>query len=568
MSKNAIAFLAGLGTGAMNQYDKESKQKRDDEDRALRNEAAQLQIDAAKKTVSDQKTIAQAGLPVEMVEGAGGMTKPAAMDNRDVGLPENAELPNQGLQQGGYSVAGKAFSDPMSAQAELTTQNAPEARQQRVLAAMSGIDPVKAMDMEHQQTQRGRETIKFSQEQETYAKKLKDEGALDALKALRIGDGAGMTAAFNKGGEFKILGEPVLKTEQRDIPGVGTIPTFSATFQVQGKDGQPKEMTVNSHDLGMSLMPYEKWYDAQLKGSKEGREGRETDSKVKLQNAQAGYYDSAAGAKDTAANKMSDIDKSTLSSINKQRETINTAITKAQAEGSYDANSPGTKALTTKLAALSMQESQLQARYAGEDAGAGAKPDPLGVRKPAEGRPAGTSGAKAGQIDILNQEWNKAQSALANGKTPEEKTRAQGDLDSLSREFSNLKARPPGAAAAPASIAATGGLPKPAAAPAPAPAAQPAAAQQPDLATLLGAKTGNAAIDQVMAPKVPMVQAAGEGIQNAKVALAAAAKSGDPAALRTYAAQLAEAKAKFDALIKEVNPQQAEQIRQAVGYNS
>lgn len=486
MSKNAIAFLTGLGTGAMTQYDKESKQKREDEDRALRNEAAQLQIDAAKKAVSDQKTIAQAGLPVEMVEGAGGMVKPDTMDNRDVGLPENADLPNQGLQQGGYSVGGKAFTDPASAQAELTAQNSPEARSKRVIAAVSGIDPMKALDLENQQTQRGRETIKFTQEQEAYAKKLKDEGAIDALKALRIGDGAGMTAAFNKGGEFKILGEPVLKTEQRDIPGVGTIPTFSATFQVQGKDGQPKEMTVNSHDLGMSLMPYEKWYDAQLKGAKEGREGRETDSKVKLQNAQAGYYDSAAGAKDTAANKMSEIDKSTLNSINKQRETINTAITKAQAEGSYDPNSPGTKALSTKLAALALQESQLQARYAGDPGGA--KPDPLGVRGAA---PSGGGGplnnpatqpardAEAGAI--LMQEYGgdvtKAQAA-ANELAGEVK-RAKGDAKAiLQSQLNRLQIGIANASKAPAPNAAAGGLPqaaKPAPA-APAPDAPSAAA--------------------------------------------------------------------------------------------
>ncbi|MCY1166333.1 hypothetical protein D9M73_62600 [compost metagenome] len=492
MRKNAIAFLAGLGSGALAQHEKQGKQKREDEDRALRNEAAQLQIDASKKAVSDQKTIAQAGLPVEMVEGAGGMVKPETMDNRDVGLPENAELPNQGLQQGGYSVGGKAFTDPISAQAELTTQNAPEARTKRVIAAMSGIDPMKAMDLENQQTQRGRETIKFTQEQEAYAKRLKDEGAIDALKSLRIGDAAGMTAAFNKGGEFKILGEPVLKTEQRDIPGVGAIPTFTATFQVQGKDGQPKEMTVNSHDLGMSLMPYEKWYDAQLKGAKEGREGREATSKIGLQNAQAGYYESAAGAKDTAANKMSEIDKSTLSSINKQRETINSAITKAQAEGSYDPNSPGTKALGTKLAALAMQESQLQARYAG-DAG-GAKPDPLGVRGAA---PSGGGGplnnpAAQGARDveagaILMQEYGgdvtKAQAA-ANELAGEVK-RAKGNAKSiLQSQLTRLQIGIANASKAPAPNAAAGGLPTapkpaPAAAPAPAPAAAPAAAPSP-----------------------------------------------------------------------------------------
>lgn len=153
MSKNAIAFLAGLGSGYMTAGKDKEKQKRDDEDRALRNKASQLQIDQAEQTITDRRTIAQAGAPIAMVEGAGGMVKPATMDNRDVGLPENAALPNQGLQEGGYSVGGKAFTDPAAAQAELATQNAPEARTQRVLAAQYGIDPMKAIGMQRDMTQ-------------------------------------------------------------------------------------------------------------------------------------------------------------------------------------------------------------------------------------------------------------------------------------------------------------------------------------------------------------------------------------------------------------------------------
>ncbi len=580
MSKNAIAFLAGLGTGMINSNKEREKQKREDEDRALRNKASQLQIDQAEQGIKDKRTLAEAGAPIAMVEGAGGMVKPATMDNRDVGLPENAALPNQGLQEGGYSVAGKAFTDPAAAQAELATQNAPEARQKRVIAAMSGIDPVKALDLEQTQTQRGRETIKFTQEQEAYAKKLKDEGALDALKALRGGDGAGMVAAFNKGGEYKILGEPVLTPEQREIPGIGVVPTFTATFKVQGADGKPKDMTINSHDMGMRLMPYEKFLDAQMKVTKEGREGRESDSKIKLQGAQAGYYESAAGAKDATAakptaEKMSEPDKLAYTSINKQRETINTAMTKAQAEGTWDENSPGAKQLKTKLAALGMQESKLIAKYGDAGGEGGAAPDPLNLRKPAGGArsaPAPAGSPKSGQLDILNQEWTKAQSQLAGAKTPEERTRAEGDLSALTREFKNLKASPPGAAA---NMATGGAIAAPAPAPAaarppavaPAPTPTPApAAKKPNLASAMGAATGNATIDKIVAEKVPVVQAAADTITQAKAQLAAAAKSGDPQALQQYAAQVQQARTQFDALLKDMTPQQAEAVRQATGY--
>lgn len=578
MSNNAIAFVAGLGSGYLSAKDKQDKQKRDDEDRALRNEASQLQINASKKQITDAATLAAAGAPVTMQEGAGGMLKPATMDNRDVGLAENSTLPDQGLQQGGFNVAGRQFADRGAADAEVAAQNAPEARQKRVIAAMSGIDPLKAMDAEQTQTQRQRETIKFSQEQETYAKRLKDEGAIDALKALRRGDGAGMVAAFNKGGEFQIEGEPVMKTEPREIAGMpGAVPTYTATFQVKGKDGKLSPMTINSHDLGMSLMPYEKWFDAQLKGGKEQREGRESESKIGLQGAQTGYYESAAGAKDATATKvgverMSEIDKAAFGNINKQREQINSAMTKAQAESTWDAASPGAKTLTTKLAALSLQESQLQARYGD---GGGSKPDPLGMRSPASRPAAGggiTSGGKQGQIEILDQEWGKAQSALAlPGASADSLTRARADLDSLTKEYSRLGVNK---SAAGAPVAAAGGIPaaparaQPAAVPAtvatPAAAAPPATAK-PNLASAMGA-TGTSAIDQIVARKVPVVQAAADAIRQASTTLAAVAKSGDPQALALYAGQVTQARAQFDALVKDMNPQQAEAVRQAAGY--
>lgn len=573
MSKNAIAFLTGLGTGYMNASEKDKKQKRDDEDRALRNEAAQLQIDAAKKTVSDQKTIAQAGLPVEMVQGAGGMVKPDAMDNRDVGLPENAALPDGGLDKGGYKVGQTFFSMKDQAAATVAQQNTPEERSKRVIAAMSGIDPVKAMDLEQTQTQRGREATKFSQEQEAYAKKLKDEGALDALKALRGGDGAGMVTAFNKGGQYKILGEPVVTPEAREIPGVGSVPTYSATFKVQGADGKPQDMTINSHDLGMRLMPYEKWFDTQLKASKEGREGRESDSKVGLHGAQAEYYRSAAGAKDAVATKspyerMSEVDKTSLTSLNKQRDTINTAMTKAQAEGSWDDNAPGSKALKTKLAALTLQEAQLTGKYSD---GGSAKPDPLGMRKPAASGDTGTRvapGTQAardgGRLEILNSELSAAQQRLSSGDP-----RAQGDIEALQREIgvTSKKAAPANAASAGVTLPSKPVVaPAAPAAPAARPVAATVAAQKPSLASAMGVKPGGAAIDKIVAEKVPVVQGAADGITKAKAALAAAAKSGDPQALQVYAAQVQEARNQFDALLKDMNPQQAEAVRQATGY--
>jgi hypothetical protein len=49
---------------------------------------------------------------------------------------------------------------------------------------------------------------------------------------------------------------------------------------------------------------------------------------------------------------------------------------------------------------------------------------------------------KSGQVDILNQEMDKARSALALAKTPDEQGRARADIDSLTRELGRLGAKP------------------------------------------------------------------------------------------------------------------------------
>ncbi|MFN5348821.1 MAG: hypothetical protein ACK5A0_04690 [Polaromonas sp.] len=299
MGGAAIAFLSGLGTGLIQSKEKADKQAREDEDRALRNKAAQLQINAAERAAADQATLADAGKPLAVTQGSqvsgpNGKefySNPADAAAANARYKADAEAfgPDAGALGApvgdapiaASGITGRAKGNQITTEpVDIAKLNSPEARSQRVIAALSGIDPIKALDLENQQTTRAREGTKFTQEQEAYAKKLKDEGAIDALKALSSGDGVGMVAAFNKGGDFKIEGEPVIKTESRTIPGVGTIPTYTATFNIKGKDGIVKPMTVNSHDARMSLMPYEKAMELGLKG-------KEVDSKGELRVAQA-----------------------------------------------------------------------------------------------------------------------------------------------------------------------------------------------------------------------------------------------------------------------------------------
>jgi hypothetical protein len=123
MAKNAVAFFAGLGSGYLQQKDRDEEKQRRDKRDAREQEQHDATMAAHRKGQAADAAVAGASRP--MVAGAGGMSKPDTMDNRDVGLPENAALPNGGL-------------------AESATANTPQAIRGRQVAALQGIDPERA----------------------------------------------------------------------------------------------------------------------------------------------------------------------------------------------------------------------------------------------------------------------------------------------------------------------------------------------------------------------------------------------------------------------------------------
>lgn len=493
MSSNLIAFVSGLGTGYMNESNRSKKEKQDDEDRELRNEATRLNLGAAKKQVADQAALAESAKPIAMTQGAGGMLKPATMDNRDVGLPENANLPNQGLNEGGFNVAGKQFTDPAAAQAAVVAQNTPEATQQRVLAAQMGIDPAKGIAMRRDIAQAT----------------VADTQAADAVFRNKLG----VAMAFGHEGLAKLITEAQSDGfADHQLKAVVSPDGKTVTYNKVDKDGKltPTPLTFPNSEEGVISAAYRldkaitpaMRADFALKLKKEGREDKETDSKVKLQGAQANYYEANANLKDAtdpnakgkgvAVDRMSEIDKSTLGTINKTRETINTAITKAQAENSWDENSDGARKLKTRLASLAMQESKLQAKYAGE--AGGGLPDPAGLRGGAKIAPATQTARDGDRVGILEGELKAAQTRLAAGDQ-----RAQGDIDALNKELGAARKKAP-IAAAPAAAPAT---------PAPIAASQGTGMKPAAPATAVAQAT-----PQAPGPKPE--RAAGEGLQSFK----------------------------------------------------
>lgn len=463
MSK-AIAFLAGLGTGFLNESKRQEDKARQDKldqitfDRADREKKADKRQDARDADVAASQT------DLSVTEGAGGMLKPDSADNRDVGGADMASLPNGGLNPAAFAAGGINYKTRKEADTAVTAANTPDGKAARAAAAISKYDPAAGMKM------RADAATVSSAEQ-----KLADQRWNgDLWHAMVKGHGglAEMVSNSNSG--------PLAGLKLQAVPSADN---SYVTYNIVEADGSLKPTVLvfpNNAEgiqragafLDKTITPAQR-LDHALKEKKEASESRLRDAHSTLYESQANKIDLAPDA----LAKMTEVDKSTLASLNKQRDTINSAITKAQAEGNWDPKQPATKDLQTRLASLDLQASQLTARYAGPAAGI---PDPLGLRKPPA--PSGTGKTKsplaaqpgdADQTLIYQGELQKAQARLADPKlTPEEKTRAQADVDGIEREMARAKIPAP---ARPAAVAASGGIP--AAAPAQAPAAKPVAAQ-------------------------------------------------------------------------------------------
>jgi len=434
MARSAIAFLAGLGTGYVEETNRAEKQKREDEDRALRNEAARLSIDAVKQAKADQQTLRDAVKPATLMDGTA-VTSPdgnkllyktapdaATLDSMqaeaDMRGEQTGQAPvpvnlaaAQGLNASAQGQA-KIYTDPAQASKAQSDYNAPGAMDKRTIAALRSIDPLKAMDAEHTQTQRGREDIKFKQEQDAIGKKLAAENVLESLKPLRAGDGIGFAKIFNAKGDATIVGDVTMTPEPRDVGGQA-ITSYTATFQVKDKDGNIATRTINSQDASMALMSFEKKHalDIQAGNKKQSQDNwnktfdqnaEHFKENKRLQEKQIGI---SAGnlsiAKEEAARKAEAFKEErkvpasvrlAYKTLESTAEAIDKAAYKAQAEGTFNVESASAQKLMADRLIVSNQMKALLAPHLPKAAGVG---DVAGILDAPGAAPVATPAAKA-----------------------------------------------------------------------------------------------------------------------------------------------------------------------------
>lgn len=467
MGNGLAAFAAGFGTGYMNQTRQNKLDAERQEDRAMVKQDHEDKVKERDRVERDRNEMSDAGKFATVNQDAvtvdGLSTKPVLYESADVAAsdtrqarmardaakerygvnptdantpvgsdpsasPDRPQIPETTTKQA-ISVNGKQYGSTVEADLAAKTFN--DGRTDRIANALYKQGrPDTAMGIQSS-------SMKLRDEQDAYGRRLQDEGVLDASKALRMGDGATMKAAFNKGGQYKIDGDPVVTPEVREIPGFGKVTTYNAKFMIAGPDGQPREMNVNSHDISMQTMSYEKQYDAQLKAAKVQADGE-------LGQAHIRYYDKAGSAMETkaaaatekagnAVDRMSEIDKATLLDLNKDRRDLRKSINKGQAEGTLTEKSPELAALRSQLALMDVQETAMYTKYEGAKPAAA---DKYQIRAPAN-VPSGDP-KDAAPIRSNNPGAMMPGGKLAQYKTPQEGLAAiDGNLKSYGEKGIN-----------------------------------------------------------------------------------------------------------------------------------
>lgn len=258
-----LALATGIGEGIVGTRQRQQEQARIDEDRTMRKQAFDAQMDEVNQAKDLRISLANAASPMKVTE----------VTDIDPTNPETPRKTSFTLADG-RTVSTREEAD--KAAKEWDAPGAQTARIANVYRSKGAVD--KAMTLENSALERKRSDDRYTQEQADRAAKLQQEGVFNAVRAFRAGDASGLAKAFNAGGEYKLDGEPVITKEDREIPGIGKVPTYSAKLRIVGPDGQVQEKAYNSHDLSMQLMPYEKALELQRKGS-------DSDSKAAYQTA-------------------------------------------------------------------------------------------------------------------------------------------------------------------------------------------------------------------------------------------------------------------------------------------
>jgi len=522
MSRGMVSFLAGFGSGALKykqkQLDDERQARRDKQTDDLHN----AQMERIGQEKSDRQALKDAAAPVA-VEQPNDVLKDD--DGNDMpAVPAFRAGTKRFETMADATQAAEAANTPDAANARMAQALRATGKPGEAMQLEAGARQSKAADLQLKEAERAAGQRAFAQgASEAMAKgdwaefaKFATEQYKDGFTYTAVPDAKGGAVLKRVGADGKEGGSHTFASREDAIVMAATRadPLKYAEYVTGRKD---KEQAQANNDREFDLRKQE---------SESNQDYRKR--MLGIQGAQE------ARARQTHALAMDDAKippavKLRAQSLAKQMETVNSAVSKAMAENSFDPSSANAKSLLEQQAALGLQYADLLKPFTpGGKGSPGAGLPDASVFAPAPAGGAAAPGAPA-----------PAGGALPN---------ANG--------AAGVPVRPgaPVATVAPMQAAT-----------APAAPVVPQAAPRMTLAQVLAGPSADPTLQKLAGDRAQQIEAAAGELRQAQAGVASAAQRGDQKAVAAAMQAASAASARLNAFTQGMNAQQAAQVRAAVG---
>jgi hypothetical protein len=425
MSRALLSFIGGMGQGALAQTELNRSNARQDTQDAQRTQLFDARMDDINREKADRNALKEAGkeavvtdAPVTLDSGSGPVAyaMPAGVDAADVAASDarqfrraqesqGAEAPLPTIGAGKYTVNGTQYANRdtgLKAAADYNSADAVTARQIKAYQAAGKAS--EAAQLQASSTQGKMSALQLKTAQEAQAREGFNSKALDTFRSEGVFNGA--ARMMTETGAFGMAGAK--------FEAVPTKDGKTMEFYRMNEGGERVKVGTTSNDREGELAMVQKflqvspdkivdWYTDSLKRASDAQKGEKEDArwnktfdqnashiKAQERNAQAqlglaggrlkieqdeARYKAAVRADEL---KLPHAVKTAHAALEKQANSIDAALNKAMADGSYTPDSVGVQTLMNNRFTVSNQMADLINPYLPKKAG-GNTGDVLGI---------------------------------------------------------------------------------------------------------------------------------------------------------------------------------------------
>jgi hypothetical protein len=288
MNRGVVSFIAGLGTGYLQQSKYQDEQDRLKKLDQMAQEKHDADMRELNKKAAGDTALQTAAAPQQVDQGAGGVTLPASADNRDVGQPDGPTVDNGQLQPG-VRVGGTTYTDPAAASAAAAAANQPGAVRTRQIQALNGIDPERAARLEQETTTTQASQVKLDEAKQSAADRIWSRSLGAAMSAGH--DGLAQLVSASQTGPMA----------GKQIKAVPSVDGKTVTYNVVNEDGtmRPTNLTFSNDLQGVTQAGYllDKTITPEHRAEFAQKEAK-TQAEIQELGAKGKYWNSFADQKD------------------------------------------------------------------------------------------------------------------------------------------------------------------------------------------------------------------------------------------------------------------------------